>query len=128
MGGVAALGFGYYQLQKDLYKTSSVVDNRLAALSSELVGSQAILKGVQAVFPEIARDAVPDYWCGLRPASPDGVPVIGPTRFRNLFLNTGHGTLGWTMAAGSGRLVADLVSGRTPEISTEGLTLDRFRI
>ncbi|KYO51370.1 D-amino acid dehydrogenase [Tistrella mobilis] len=97
-------------------------------LSLNRVRSQAILKGVQAVFPEIARDAVPDYWCGLRPASPDGVPVIGPTRFRNLFLNTGHGTLGWTMAAGSGRLVADLVSGRTPEISTEGLTLDRFRI
>ncbi|HAE47310.1 MAG TPA: amino acid dehydrogenase, partial [Tistrella mobilis] len=62
-------------------------------LSLNRVRSQAILKGVQAVFPEIARDAVPDYWCGLRPASPDGVPVIGPTRFRNLFLNTGHGTL-----------------------------------
>ncbi|WP_372005901.1 D-amino acid dehydrogenase [Tistrella mobilis] len=111
-------------------------DRLRAAGTAELAGydlglnrirSEAILKGVQAVFPDIARDAVPEYWCGLRPASPDGVPVIGPTRFRNLFLNTGHGTLGWTMAAGSGRVVADLVSGRVPEIPIEGLTLDRFR-
>jgi D-amino-acid dehydrogenase len=54
------------------------------------------------------------------------VPVIGRTRFENLFLNTGHGTLGWTMACGSGRVIADLVLGRTPEISLEGLEIERF--
>ncbi|GAB2458247.1 D-amino acid dehydrogenase [Comamonas humi] len=66
------------------------------------------------------------FWTGLRPMTPDGTPIIGATRYANLFLNTGHGTLGWTMACGSGRLIADLVSGRRPEISTEGLALDRY--
>jgi D-amino-acid dehydrogenase len=58
--------------------------------------------------------------------TPDGPPVIGPTRYSNLYLNTGHGTLGWTMAAGSGRLLADLISGRRPEIDLNGLTLARY--
>ncbi|MEY4100286.1 MAG: hypothetical protein RL300_1457 [Pseudomonadota bacterium] len=68
-----------------------------------------------------------EFWTGLRPQTPDGTPVIGATRkYPNLFLNTGHGTLGWTMASGSGQLVADLVTGRQPAISTEGLALDRY--
>lgn len=66
------------------------------------------------------------FWTGLRPMTPDGTPIIGATRYANLFLNTGHGTLGWTMACGSGRLIADLVSGQRPEISTEGLAIDRY--
>ena len=69
-----------------------------------------------------------EFWAGLRPSTPDGVPVIGRTGLDNLFLNTGHGTLGWTMACGSGRVVADLVLGRTPEISLDGLGIDRFRL
>jgi D-amino-acid dehydrogenase len=68
-----------------------------------------------------------EFWAGLRPSTPDGVPVIGRTGFDNLFLNTGHGTLGWTMACGSGRVVADLILGRTPEISLDGLGIERFR-
>ena len=66
------------------------------------------------------------FWTGLRPMTPDSTPIIGATRYANLFLNTGHGTLGWTMACGSGRLIADLVSGRRPEISMEGLAIDRY--
>jgi D-amino-acid dehydrogenase len=58
--------------------------------------------------------------------TPDGPPVIGPTRYSNLYLNTGHGTLGWTMAAGSGRVLADLISGRRPEVDLDGLTLARY--
>ncbi len=57
-----------------------------------------------------------EYWAGLRPATPSGVPLIGATRYSNLYLNTGHGTLGWTMAAGSGKALADIVSGRKPEV------------
>ncbi|MGH8799440.1 MAG: D-amino acid dehydrogenase [Casimicrobiaceae bacterium] len=57
-----------------------------------------------------------EYWTGLRPATPSNVPLIGRTRYPNLYLNTGHGTLGWTMAAGSGKSLADLVSGRRPDI------------
>ena len=65
-------------------------------------------------------------WCGLRPTTPDSVPILGPTIYDNLFLNTGHGTLGWTMACGSARVIADLIAGRQPEIDLEGLGLDRF--
>ncbi|MHC1478659.1 D-amino acid dehydrogenase [Frateuria aurantia] len=66
------------------------------------------------------------FWTGLRPATPDGTPVIGASGYRNLYLNTGHGTLGWTMACGSGQYLADLISGRTPAISGEGLDLSRY--
>lgn len=66
------------------------------------------------------------FWTGLRPMTPDSTPIIGATRYPNLFLNTGHGTLGWTMACGSGKLISDLVLGKTPDISTEGLSLQRY--
>jgi len=66
------------------------------------------------------------FWSGLRPMTPDGTPVIGPTKVAGLFLNTGHGTLGWTMSSGSARLVADLVSGRTPEIDATDLAVARY--
>jgi D-amino-acid dehydrogenase len=66
------------------------------------------------------------FWSGLRPMTPDGTPVIGATKVAGLFLNTGHGTLGWTMSSGSARLVADLVSGRTPEIDATDLAVARY--
>jgi len=66
------------------------------------------------------------FWTGLRPMTPDGTPIVGATRYSNLFLNTGHGTLGWTMACGSGRLLADLVGGRRPGIRADDLALDRY--
>ena len=67
------------------------------------------------------------FWCGLRPMTPDGTPIIGPTRYPNLFLNAGHGTLGWTMSCGSGRVIADLVSGAAPEIEIADLGLARYQ-
>jgi D-amino-acid dehydrogenase len=66
------------------------------------------------------------FWSGLRPMTPDGTPVIGGTRYANLYLSSGHGTLGWTMACGSGRLLADLISGRKPEIAHVDLALGRY--
>ena len=66
------------------------------------------------------------FWCGLRPMTPDGPPVIGATRYSNLHLNTGHGTLGWTMACGSARALADLMSGRKPDIDTKELSISRY--
>jgi D-amino-acid dehydrogenase len=66
------------------------------------------------------------FWCGLRPMTPDGPPIIGPTRYANLHLNTGHGTLGWTMACGSGRVLADMLSGRKPDIDTSELAMSRY--
>lgn len=67
-----------------------------------------------------------EFWTGLRPMTPDSTPIVGATRFKNLFLNTGHGTLGWTMACGSGKLISDLVLQHNPEISTEGLSIQRY--
>ncbi|RZI41721.1 D-amino acid dehydrogenase [Herbaspirillum sp. HC18] len=81
---------------------------------------------VTDLFPLGGDVAKAEFWTGLRPMTPDGTPVMGPTPYRNLFLNTGHGTLGWTMACGAGRMLADLVSGKRPEIDTEGLYLDRY--
>lgn len=66
------------------------------------------------------------FWAGLRPMTPDSTPIVGSTRYTNLFLNTGHGTLGWTMACGSGRFIADVVTGQRPEISTDGLAIARY--
>ena len=66
------------------------------------------------------------FWSGLRPMTPDGTPVIGATRYSNLYLNTGHGTLGWTMSCGSARVLADLISGNKPEIDTHDLALSRY--
>jgi len=78
------------------------------------------------LFPKGGDLTKAEGWTGLRPMTPDGTPVMGPTRYDNLFLNTGHGTLGWTMACGSGRAVADVVCGKEPEISFDGLTAARY--
>ncbi len=66
------------------------------------------------------------FWTGLRPMTPDGTPVIGPTALKGLYLATGHGTLGWTMAAGTGRVIADIISGRKPQIDVSALSLSRY--
>ena len=81
---------------------------------------------VSDLFPKGGDVSRAQGWTGLRPMTPDGTPVIGPTRYDNLFLNTGHGTLGWTMACGSGRAVADAVLGKAPGISFDGLTAARY--
>ena len=82
---------------------------------------------VSDLFPAGGDVSRASFWCGLRPMTPDGTPVIGGTRVKGLFLATGHGTLGWTMAAGTGCVIADLIGGREPEIDMEGLTVARYR-
>ena len=79
------------------------------------------------LFPKGGDLSKAEGWTGLRPMTPDGTPVLGETRYDNLFLNTGHGTLGWTMACGSGRAVADIVCRKEPEISFDGLTAARYQ-
>ncbi len=81
---------------------------------------------VTDLFPGGGDVSRAEFWCGLRPMTPDGTPVVGGTRIPNLYLATGHGTLGWTMAAGTGRVMADLMSGRKPGIDLAGLTVDRY--
>ena len=87
----------------------------------------SLMSGLDLLFPKSYESSKEtNFWTGFRPSTPDGTPIIGPTPFNNLFLNTGHGTLGWTMSAGSGKLLANFVSGIDPEISTEGIDMSRY--
>ena len=81
---------------------------------------------VTDLFPRGGDVSKATFWCGLRPMTPDGTPIIGNTPVQNLLLATGHGTLGWTMAAGTGRVIADLVSGQQPDIDVSGLSMARY--
>jgi D-amino-acid dehydrogenase len=81
---------------------------------------------VSDLFPRGGDVSQATFWCGLRPMTPDGTPIIGPTPVQNLLLATGHGTLGWTMACGTGRVIADLVSGKPPDIDVSGLAMARY--
>ncbi|MES2017828.1 MAG: D-amino acid dehydrogenase [Pseudomonadota bacterium] len=85
-----------------------------------------LVRAVNELFPHGGDLSQATFWCGLRPMTPDGTPVIGATPYRNLYLNTGHGTLGWTMSCGSARVLTDIISGRRPEISLDGLQMDRY--
>jgi len=80
------------------------------------VRCNAILRRVRELFPKAGDFDRAQKWAGLRPATPGNVPVIGRTRIPGLFLNTGHGTLGWTLCAGSGRAIADIIGGLTPAV------------
>ena len=87
---------------------------------------RTLVRVLRELYPDAAEPEQPQYWAGLRPMTPDGPPILGPTLIGNLLLNVGHGSQGWSMACGSGRVLADLVSGRRPEIDLEGLTLGRY--
>lgn len=86
------------------------------------VRCQALMHRTCQLFPDLNPVGEPEFWAGLRPSTPTNVPYIGCSRVPNLFLNTGHGTLGWTMACGSGKVLADIMSRREPEISLRKIT------
>jgi D-amino-acid dehydrogenase len=103
--------------------------------TAELAGYNLKLREARrATLEHVVTDLYPDggdvsratFWCGLRPMTPDGPPLIGPTRFKNLWLNTGHGTLGWTMACGSGHVLTDLMAGRAPAVDARPLSIERY--
>ncbi|HTT09278.1 MAG TPA: D-amino acid dehydrogenase [Burkholderiaceae bacterium] len=105
--------------------------------TAELAGYDLTLRKPRRLTLEhVVRDLFPDggdvaratFWTGLRPMTPDGTPIVGPTPFSKLWLSCGHGTLGWTMAAGSGHLLADWMVGREPAVSPEGLSLARYEL
>ena len=81
---------------------------------------------VNDLFPGGGDVKQASFWTGLRPMTPDSTPIVGATPLSNLFLNTGHGTLGWTMAAGSASVIADLVSDRAPAIAAADLAVFRY--
>lgn len=133
-------------VDESLSPVSTVLDETykvaITRLGSRIrIGGMAEISGYTTNLPEARRATLEyvtnslfpggdlktaEYWSGLRPMTPDGTPVIGKTRYANLTLNTGHGTLGWTMSCGSGKVLADIVSGTKPEIETADLTLDRY--
>lgn len=88
--------------------------------------ARSILEKAKSQFSGAGDFDKATFWTGLRPLTPDGMPVIDRAKYANLFLNTGHGTLGWTLCAGSGKALADMVSGTEPDIELSGFTLDRF--
>ncbi|MDR6409840.1 D-amino acid dehydrogenase [Paraburkholderia terricola] len=81
---------------------------------------------VNDLFPGGGDTSKASFWTGLRPMTPDGTPIVGRTPVPNLFLNTGHGTLGWTMSCGSGQLLADVMSGKQPAIKADDLSVHRY--
>jgi D-amino-acid dehydrogenase len=85
-----------------------------------------IVRAFRELFPDAADFDRPQHWAGLRPMTPDGPPILGRTPIANLFVNVGHGAQGWSMACGSGRIVAHLVSDKKPDIDLDGLTLERY--
>ncbi|MFS2225596.1 D-amino acid dehydrogenase [Pantoea sp. B65] len=102
---------------------------------AEIVGfNDRLLPARRETLEMVVRDLYPTggdiaqatFWSGLRPMTPDGTPIVGRTPLRNLFLNTGHGTLGWTMACGSGQLLSDIISGQTPAIAADDLSVMRY--
>ncbi len=111
IAGTAELG------DRDLSLTSKNAERALATL----------IKVARDWFPGAAPYQSASWWAGARPMLPDGPPVLGATAHPRVFVNLGHGSTGWAMAAGSGRIVADVVMQRTPEIDLEGLTLARYR-
>jgi D-amino-acid dehydrogenase len=101
----------------------------LAGFDSKLrpARQRTLEHSVGTLFPGGADLSKATPWCGLRPMTPDGTPVIGATKVDNLFLNTGHGTLGWTMACGSGRVLAGIIDRAEPPITISDLSIDRYR-
>lgn len=83
-------------------------------------------RSLRELFPGAGDLRQAHFWCGLRAMTPDGPPILGRAKLPNLYINTGHGTLGWTMACGSGKILADMISGREPEIDASGLGPERY--
>ncbi|MCH4245859.1 D-amino acid dehydrogenase [Acinetobacter gerneri] len=87
---------------------------------------ETLLMVLQQLFPLASDMSNANFWTGLRPATPDGTPIVGKTKYTNLYTNTGHGTLGWTMSCGSAQLLADLISNQTPKIQADDLDVSRY--
>ena len=85
-----------------------------------------LTEDAQRVFPDCNSSGSPEPWAGLRPMTPDCLPIIGESRIKNLYLNTGHGSTGWTWSCGSARAISDIINGNFPDINISGLDPERF--
>jgi D-amino-acid dehydrogenase len=121
MGGVDEDRLIAYSRLGDRLRVASTAEFAGYDRSHRPADFRRLLKTARDLFPGTVDEAKAEYWAGLRPMTPSSVPILGQARYRNLYLDCGHGHVGWTMAAGSGKFVADLVSERKPEIDTDGL-------
>jgi D-amino-acid dehydrogenase len=99
--------------------------NRQTTLREQAL--QTLMKVLDDWFPHATAPSSAQFWVGRRPMTPDGAPLLGPSGIHGLWINLGHGSTGWAMSLGSGRVVADLITQREPEIDLDGLTLERYR-
>jgi D-amino-acid dehydrogenase len=124
-------------LMDESYKVAiSRMGNRIRIAGTAEIGSRTLdfrdaalrtlIKVGNDWFPDAANYNTASFWCGAPLMLPDGLPLLGTTSARNVFINTGHGLTGWAMAAGSGKVLADIISGKTPDIDIDGLTLSRY--
>jgi D-amino-acid dehydrogenase len=124
-------------IMDDAYKVAltRLGDRIRVAGTAEVGGYDSIMRDsrvdtikhvLQDVFPGGGDLSKMTTWTGMRPMTPDGTPIVGATRYKNLFTNTGHGTLGWTMSTGSGKVIADMISGKKTDISMAGLDVSRY--
>ncbi len=121
MGGVDEDRLIAYSRLGDRLRVASTAEFAGLDRSHRPADFRRLLATANDLFPGCVDPAKAEYWAGLRPMTPSSVPILGQARYRNLFLDCGHGHVGWTMAAGSGKFVADLVAGRKPEIDADGL-------
>jgi D-amino-acid dehydrogenase len=126
IGGVDEAYLVAYATLGDRLRLTATADFAGYDTSFEAGHFAGMLRVARELFPHAAAYDKPDYWACLRPMTPDGPPIIGRCKLANLYLNTGQGHMGWTMAAGCSRIVADLIAGRAPAIDIAGLTLDRY--
>ena len=126
VGGVDEANLVAYAALGDRLRLTATAD--FAGYDTSYAASHfaGMLRVARELFPQAAAYDKPNYWACLRPMTPDGPPIIGRCKIANLYLNTGQGHMGWTMAAGCSRIVADLIAGRAPAIDIAGLTLDRY--
>jgi D-amino-acid dehydrogenase len=125
IGGVDVAHFLGYARIGDHIRFTSVAEFAGYDTSYKQATVDRILAKAKTLFPNAADYSQPGYWACLRPATPKGTPFIGQCRYKNLFLNTGHGHLGWTMACGSARIAADLIKGRKTEIDIPAMSMDK---
>lgn len=121
IGGVDEENLVAYAPMGDRLRITATADFAGYDKRHSLADFQTMLAAARDLFPDAADYSRPSYWAGLRPMTPEGTPIFGRARQRNLFLNTGHGHMGWTMSCGSARITADLIAGRTPAIPLDGM-------
>ncbi len=123
VGGVDEDNLCAYVRLGDRVRATAVAEFAGYDTSHRPADFRSMLGALRDLFPNAGDYARPQYWACLRPMTPEGTPILGRGRFRNLYYDTGHGHMGWTMACGTARIVADLIAGRTPDLPLEGLTL-----